>query len=142
MSLKTFLVTLVSPEKIVVSDQFSMVVVPATRGDMGILAHHMPLISTLGTGLVKFYQQQTVVQQFYIQGGFVDVTDLGCFVMADDCVALENLDLETLRLKIDEKNQALEASRTDQERAALKRDLQFANLQLTLLKGAHQPKAM
>ncbi|MGI4851547.1 MAG: ATP synthase F1 subunit epsilon [Janthinobacterium lividum] len=139
---ETFLLQLVSPEHIVLSDHVTMVVVPGAQGDMGILAHHMSLISTLRAGLIKIYQEDTLVQQFYVSSGFVHVGEKDCSVIAEECVALENLDLETLILRIDEKNKALDVARGEEERAALKRDLQFANLQLHLLNQSRPTKAM
>lgn len=139
---EAFLVQLITPEKVILSDYFTMAVVPGDQGDMGILAHHMPLITTLRSGLIKIYQNDTIVQQFYINGGFAHINNNECSVLADECLPMENLDSDTLTLKIQEKTKALEHARNEEERAALKRDLQFANLQLNLLNQSHQTKAM
>ncbi|KAB2833070.1 MAG: F0F1 ATP synthase subunit epsilon, partial [Caedimonadaceae bacterium] len=43
--METFPFTLVSPEKILLEREVSMVVIPGLKGDMGVLPNHAPLLT-------------------------------------------------------------------------------------------------
>ena len=43
---------LVSPERLLVSGEVEQVLVPGAEGDMTVLAHHAPLLTTLRPGLL------------------------------------------------------------------------------------------
>lgn len=75
---------LVTPEKLVMSDDVHMVVVPGTEGEFGVLAGHAPVMSTLRDGDLAIYrtaggQPETV----RVTGGFAEVSDKGLTVLAE-----------------------------------------------------------
>ena len=47
---------LVSPERLLISEEVEMVVVPGREGDFGVLPQHSPLISTVRPGVIDIYQ--------------------------------------------------------------------------------------
>ena len=51
---------LVSPEKLLMSTQASMVVIPGTEGDFGILAGHTDIISNIRAGIVDVYRDEII----------------------------------------------------------------------------------
>ncbi len=139
---ETFRLDIVSPEKVILQGQFTMVVVPGTNGDLGILPYHSPLISTLRPGLINVYQESDIVHQYYSREGFVHVNAQGCSLMVDECLALEDLSVDSIEHILQEKREALEKAQTASEQEALTRDLHFANLQLHLLKQFQQSKSL
>jgi F-type H+-transporting ATPase subunit epsilon len=72
----------VSPERRVFTDEVDMVVVPGRNGQLGILPHHTPLISSLGVGELRIKKGGTE-QSLLISGGFVEVRPDKVIVMAD-----------------------------------------------------------
>ncbi|MCV0402094.1 MAG: F0F1 ATP synthase subunit epsilon [Chloroflexi bacterium] len=72
----------VSPERRVFTDEVDMVVVPGRNGQLGILPHHTPLISSLGVGELRIKKGDTE-QSLLISGGFVEVRPDKVIVMAD-----------------------------------------------------------
>jgi F-type H+-transporting ATPase subunit epsilon len=75
---------LVTPERLVRSEEVYMVVVPGTEGDFGVLAGHAPLMSTVRDGALSVYrteggQPETIA----IQGGFAEVNAKGLTVLAE-----------------------------------------------------------
>ena len=65
---------LVSPEKLVLTDQVDMVVVPGEAGDFGVLPRHAALISTLRPGLMTIHRNGK--KQFvFISAGFANVNE-------------------------------------------------------------------
>jgi F-type H+-transporting ATPase subunit epsilon len=87
---------LVTPERLLVSTDVEMVVVPGTEGNFGVLPGHAPLISTIRPGTIDIYENRVIVQQFFVVGGLAEVTPDRCTVLADEAMAPESLNRGTL----------------------------------------------
>jgi len=75
---------LVTPEKLVRSEDAFMVVVPGTEGDFGVLAGHAPLMSVVRDGEIAIYSNPTTVTaRIKVQGGFAEVNDKGLTILAE-----------------------------------------------------------
>jgi len=72
----------VSPERMVYNDDVDMVIVPGRNGQLGILPHHTPLISSLGVGELRIKKSGSE-ESMLISGGFVEVRPDKVIVMAD-----------------------------------------------------------
>jgi F-type H+-transporting ATPase subunit epsilon len=75
---------LVTPERLLRSDEVYMVVVPGTEGDFGVLEGHAPFMSTIRDGALSIYasanaQPETIA----IEGGFAEVSATGLTVLAE-----------------------------------------------------------
>lgn len=78
---------LVTPEKLVSSQEVYMVVVPGGEGDFGVLEGHAPLMSTVRNGeLVIYSGPTTVASRIQVEGGFAEVNDKGLTVLAEKAV--------------------------------------------------------
>lgn len=75
---------LVTPEKLVRSEEAWMVVVPGTEGDFGVLAGHAPFMSTVRNGDLAIYKTQSAEpERIAIEGGFAEVNERGLTVLAE-----------------------------------------------------------
>ena len=75
---------LVTPEKLLRSEDVHMVVVPGTEGDFGVLAGHAPLMSVIRPGELTIYSGPTTVTgRIRIEGGFAEVSERGLTVLAE-----------------------------------------------------------
>ena len=75
---------LVTPEKLVRSEEVHMVVVPGTEGDFGVLEEHAPFMSTVRDGAIQVYRTAGgTPETIAIQGGFAEVNDKGLTVLAE-----------------------------------------------------------
>ena len=75
---------LVTPEKLVRSDDVYMVVVPGTEGDFGVLEGHAPFMSTVRDGDLSIYKTDGATPEtIRIEGGFAEVNDKGLTVLAE-----------------------------------------------------------
>ncbi len=84
---------LVSPEKLLISEDVQHVVVPGVEGEFGVLAHHAPFMSTLKPGIVTVYATEGAApRKLFVRGGFADVNPKGLTILADEAIALEDLD--------------------------------------------------
>ena len=75
---------LVTPARLVRSEDVHMVVVPGTEGEFGVLAGHAPFMTTIADGTVKVYKTENAApEEIRIQGGFAEVGDNGLTVLAE-----------------------------------------------------------
>ncbi len=75
---------LVTPERLVRSEEVYMVVVPGTEGDFGVLEGHAPVMSTVRDGALSIYATQNATPEtIAIQGGFAEVNAAGLTVLAE-----------------------------------------------------------
>src|SRR3954469_24414344 len=83
---------LVSPERLLISRDVGMVVVPGSEGDFGVLPDHAPLISTVRPGVIEVYDDgQTVSDRIFVAGGFAEVTGDRCTVLATEAVPVKDI---------------------------------------------------
>jgi len=79
---------LVTPEKLVMSDEVYMVVVPGTEGESGIMTGHAPYMTTLRNGDIAVYRSQGAQpERIAVTGGFAEVSDRGLTVLAESAGA-------------------------------------------------------
>ena len=79
---------LVTPEKLVRSEEVHMVVVPGTEGDFGVLEGHAPMMSVIRAGeLVVYSGASTVSARIHVEGGFAEVGERGLTVLAEAAAA-------------------------------------------------------
>ena len=76
---------LVTPERLVRSEDVFMVVVPGSEGDFSVLAGHAPYMSTLRNGDIAVYRSGfgDTPERVPVEGGFAEVNDRGLTVLAE-----------------------------------------------------------
>src|ERR1700751_1445486 len=72
----------VSPERVLFSGDVDQVDLPGSEGDMGILAGHAPLVTTLRPGIITIFRGGAR-EPIVISGGFAEVGPGGLTVLAD-----------------------------------------------------------
>lgn len=114
---------LVSPERLLLSTEAEMVTIPGSEGEMGVMAGHMPLISTLRPGVVAVSGDGG--QRFYVTGGFAEVNPKKLTVLAEEAVPLAELDAAALDRQIKNAEDDLTQATNDAERAKAQDTLSF-----------------
>lgn len=75
---------LVTPEKLVLSEDVHMVVVPGSEGEFGVLEGHAPFMSTIHDGTLKVYATANAEpRSIVVEGGFAEVSERGLTVLAE-----------------------------------------------------------
>ena len=75
---------LVTPEKLVLSEEVHMVVVPGSEGEFGVLEGHAPFMSTVKDGEIKVYATANATPcTITVEGGFAEVSEKGLTVLAE-----------------------------------------------------------
>jgi F-type H+-transporting ATPase subunit epsilon len=108
---------LVSPERLLLTEQAEMVTVPGTDGYFGVLAGHMPLISTLRAGMIEIKGGDHGEARYFIRGGFAEVTTTKLTVLAEEALPMSEMDLVVLDQRIKDAEEELAAASTPTDRA-------------------------
>jgi F-type H+-transporting ATPase subunit epsilon len=87
----TFQFELVSPEKVLFSEQAVMAVIPGEAGEFGVLVDHAPLLSSLRPGVVTVTLPSGEQKKIFVAGGFADVGGALCSVLAEEAVNVNEL---------------------------------------------------
>ena len=99
---ETTLFELVSPERLIMSKDVSMVVVPGSEGLFGVLPRHTSMLSALAPGVVDIYEEEVITERLFVVNGFAEVTADRCTVLAEDVIPIEDLNPDELEEKIEE----------------------------------------
>jgi F-type H+-transporting ATPase subunit epsilon len=108
---------LVTPERLIVSTEVEMVVVPGSEGNFGVLPGHAPLISTIRPGTIDLYEGRVVTERIFVVGGIAEVTPERCTVLADEASAPDALDRAALDRELTEVEGNLPSLREQMGRA-------------------------
>src|SRR5690606_17887431 len=92
---------LVSPERLLLSEKVSEVVIPATEGEMTVMANHAPTMTTIKPGVVSVKLASGQVQKYVVFGGFADILPTGCTLLAESAVPMSEINRETLLKRIE-----------------------------------------
>jgi F-type H+-transporting ATPase subunit epsilon len=122
----TIKLDIVTAERVVFSDSVDIVVAPGVEGELGVLEHHAPLMTTLRPGELrarKSGEEYTLA----VSGGFLEVRPDRVIVLADSAERAEEIDVERAEAAKKRAQEAIStaASQIDQVRAeaALRRAL-------------------
>jgi F-type H+-transporting ATPase subunit epsilon len=107
---------LVSPERLLVSGEAEQVLVPGSEGDMTILAHHAPLLTTLRPGVLDIGFPGGERQRYFIRGGFAEVGPTGLTVLAETAIDLRELDAGELAQAVTDAEEDVADAKSDSAR--------------------------
>jgi F-type H+-transporting ATPase subunit epsilon len=126
---------IVSQDRMVFQGDVDMVIVPGVDGEMGILPHHTPLLSTLGMGILKV-RQGGKEEFFTVAGGVVEVQPEIITILADAAENVREIDItraEAARRRAEELLEEGKPPETD-EYLMLEAALRRSNLRLNAVK--------
>jgi F-type H+-transporting ATPase subunit epsilon len=126
---------LVSPERLLISEQVESVVIPGTEGEMTVMANHAPVMTTVKPGVVTVNPVSGGEQRYVVFGGFADILPEGCTLLAESAVAVKDIDRADLARRIQEAKEDVSDARDDESRTKAEQFL----AQLTTLEGAVLP---
>ena len=93
----TFKIEIVSPERLIFSDQsVQEVVLPSYEGEMGILKDHIPIISFLRPGIVKILKSSKNVNSFFVQDGIIEFYNNNLTILSSKIINIKNLNKEKI----------------------------------------------
>jgi len=129
---------IVSQDRMVYEGDVDIVVLPGTDGEMGILPHHAPLLTTLKFGLIKV-RSKGDEQVFTVAGGVAEIQPSIVTVLADAAENVHEIDVaraETARKRAEEALASVKPEDVDAY-LALEAALRRSNLRLDAAKRFH-----
>ncbi len=127
----TFNFQLVSPEKILVSEPAWQVVIPGEEGYFGVRAGHMSLVAAVRAGVVEVYAKEgDAPKKIFIAGGFADVTATNCTLLAEQAVAVSELDAGKIEADLTKLTAEMNAATDVVERTTLGRKVALTSVKL------------
>jgi F-type H+-transporting ATPase subunit epsilon len=134
----TILLEIVTPERLAYSDQVDMVIAPGIEGELGILPHHAPLITTLGVGELRI-KKGGAEESFAIIGGFLQVRPDRVVVMAETADLASDIDLQKAEEARRDAERALEGGTQEPaDLASARAQLQQALLRIRVAERRHR----
>jgi len=101
----TFHVDVVSAEEEIFSGSVEMLFAPGEMGDLGIMARHSPLLTSLKPGELRLQMEDGEDQYIYVSGGMLEVQPHVVTVLSDTAVRAKDID-EAAAIEAKEKAEA------------------------------------
>ena len=119
-----FKVEIISPEKVVFSNNTAMVTLPSYEGDMSVLINHISIITFLRPGIIKVQKNDGNFENFFVQEGTVEYFNDNLVVLSTSVVNMKDLSREFLDNLNKNTQDKLEGNNiTDHERYVLNHKL-------------------
>jgi F-type H+-transporting ATPase subunit epsilon len=129
---RTLIAEIVTPEKIVYTNEVEMVVAPTLDGEIGVLPLHAPLVGALKPGEVRV-KIGDLVEWFAVSGGYIQVHEDKVIILADDAEAASQIDVERAKqAKALIEQRIAELGGDSEEVDALERDLRWAEVRIAV----------
>ena|SRR5438876_1136964 len=102
MADRSFTVDIVTPDRVVLSDEAVSLTAPGALGSFGVLYNHAPLLSELATGELRYRRDGGEEIRLAVSGGFLQVFENQITVLADTAEKAEEIDVDRARLALEE----------------------------------------
>jgi ATP synthase F1 epsilon subunit len=115
-----FKLEIISPERIIFSDDTKMVTLPSYEGDMSILKNHISVITLLRPGIIKVQKNDGNFEDFFVQDGTVEYFNDSLVVLSASVTNVKDLSKEFVdNLNKDTQDKLTDKDITDHERYVL-----------------------
>ena len=119
-----FKLEIISPEKIIFSEDVKMVTLPSYEGDMGVLKNHISIITFLRPGIIKVQKKEGNINDFFVQDGAVEYFNDNLIVLSFSAMNIKNLSKEFVdNLNKDTQEKLADKNITDHDRYILNHKL-------------------
>ena len=119
-----FKLEIISPEKIIFSDNVTMVTLPSYEGDMSVLKYHISIITFLKPGIIKIQKNDGNFEEFFVQDGTIEYFNDSLVVLSESAINVKNISKEFLdNLNKDTQDKLADNNLTDHDRYVLNHKL-------------------
>ncbi len=105
----------VTPEKIVVSEEAQIVASPGSLGEFGVLNGHTPFLTTLKTGIIRYTDADGKERFVFVSGGFAEALPDKVTVLAESAERRSDIDLERAKEALARAEKRLAEDRAKEE---------------------------
>ena len=113
----SFKTEIISPEKIIFSNNSNMTTLPSYEGDMSILKNHISVITFLKPGIIKVNQDSKNIEEFFVKDGTVEFFNNVLVVLSSSAINLKDLTKDSIEnLNREAKDNLAKKDITDHDR--------------------------
>jgi len=123
---------IVTPEKVVVSEEVQIVVAPGTLGEFGVLIGHTPFMTTLNTGALRYTDANGTDRAVFISSGFAEALPNKVTVLAETAERRRDIDLERAKTALELARQRLAAEKAD--------NIEYVRVKAAIQRALHRIK--
>jgi len=117
---------IVTPTKVVLNTEVEVVAAPGTLGEFGVLPGHVPFITTLSPGLVK-YSEGSSEKSFFIPGGIFNVDGDKAKILTESAEIPSDIDTAEANQQLEDIQNIIDGfDVTEDELAELNKKLKLA----------------
>lgn len=127
-------VELVTPEELLFSGSVEMIVIPGAEGDFGVLYGHEPLISLIRPGIISLYKQDNTIEKMFISGGFAEVSNSECTILAEEAIAIDAIDPVAAEARLQKAIKQRQKSQSELEKNAVEKEIAIAEAMIDIAK--------
>ena len=121
---ENFKIEIISPEKIIFSDNTKMVTLPSYEGDMSVLKNHISIITFLRPGIIKVQKNDNNFERFFVEDGTIEYFNDSLVVLSASAINIKDLSKEFVsNLHKDTQNKLTDKNITDHDRYVLNHKL-------------------
>ena len=132
----TFKFELVSPERLLVSEEVSQVIIPGTEGEMTVMAEHAPVMTTIRPGVVTVTRESGQTDGYVVFGGFADILPSGCTLLAESAMHVDETNRDHIRERVDAARKEMEETDSEERKHTLTQYLdELSTLEGTIMPG-------
>jgi len=112
-----------------------MVIMPGSEGYFGAQPGHAPFIATLRPGVIDVYEGDRIADRIFVAGGVAEVTEARCTVLAEDAVAVADLDRAKVEQQVRDLTEDVGDAKEEADRRVAEAKLAVARAKLEALTG-------
>ena len=121
---ESFKTEIISPEKIIFSDNNNMTLIPSYEGDMSILKNHISIITFLKPGIIKVHKDKENIEEFFVKDGTVEFFNDILVVLSSSAINLKDLSKDSIEnLNQEAKDKLSKKDITDHDKYILNHQL-------------------
>jgi F-type H+-transporting ATPase subunit epsilon len=105
----------VTPEKIVVSEEAQIVASPGSLGEFGVLSGHTPFLTALKTGIIRYSDANGKEHYVFVSGGFAEALPNKVTVLAESAEKRSDIDIERAKAALARAEKRLAEDRTRED---------------------------
>ena len=129
----TMQLEIITAEQQVFGDDVDLVVAPGIEGELGILAHHAPLMTALQPGeiLIRKDGEETYLA---VTGGFLEVMGNKVTILADACERSDEIDEERAQVAVNRATERIASQETDMQLERAMSSIRRAQVRLNVVR--------
>lgn len=116
--------SVITPEKSLFDEDVTSIIVPTTKGEMGVLTGHHPVIAQLGLGAIQITLADQSENVIFIGSGYLEVNNNKATILADQAENVEEIAVEQAKEAREKAEKMLETVEDQVERDKVYKELQ------------------